>query len=147
MKLTVFLVVAILFLSGNPTGVNAFNKTYCQLDLPPPQNWIPGRNLFPGRVLEGFNKNFSEGSLEDIIQYAQWICDGNSGCTSLIVVSAIPSGSFYNPRSWFGYLFSGPPVSPSDFVRGPPAQNVQNSTVFNAYTNSTRPGVDACVAH
>ncbi|EEH34152.2 hypothetical protein PAAG_05201 [Paracoccidioides lutzii Pb01] len=136
MKLTVFLAVAILSLSGSPTGVNAINKTYCLLHLPPPADWIPGLDLFPVRVAEGFNRNYSELSLEGIIQYAQESCNNNGGCTSLIVVSgtfpvpkhgtkrhvrltatsAIPSGDNYNPRTWFGYLFTGPPVTITNFT-------------------------------
>ena len=123
-------------------------SSFYPVPLPPPENWIAGRQLFPGQVIAGYNAIYDDYNADTwaklILEkargfeaatscssfsgerffYRAWL--GSTCRTDLMVIQAINSGT-PKDRYWFGYIFRGGPITAHDFQR---KDGVEGSRVF-----------------
>ena len=107
--------------------------------LPPPEDWIPGPQLFPHQVISGYHADYNKYDADSWAKYILEKADGYKEATSCAsysgervfslvgltrtcrtdfdVIPAINSGSSPKDRFWFGYIFRGGRVSVEDFQR------------------------------
>ena len=106
--------------------------------LPPPENWVPGPQLFPYQVIAGYNADYKDYNADTWAKYILEKAEGFDQATScsscsggrffllglipfdvqnwLDVIPAINSGT-PKDRFWFGYVFRGGHVTVADFKR------------------------------
>ena len=117
----------------------AAGAVFYPVPLPPPEDWLPGPQLFPRQVIAGYSADYKDYNADTwatyILEQAQGFaaatsCASFSGERSFLlrltsrfevqdwldVIPAINSGT-PKDRYWFGYVFRGGHVTVADFQR------------------------------
>jgi len=92
-----------------------------------PTDAMPNRNISPGRVLAGYNLPVTSEIAFGAYMMSQ--AQANPLATGVYWCTALNSGST-GGRYWFGYLFSGGPISSDDFVKAPKKSEVTGAVAF-----------------
>ncbi|KAK6824124.1 hypothetical protein RU639_005269 [Aspergillus parasiticus] len=105
-------------------------KHLVRLPLPPPDNWVAGPHLFPGKVIAGYHANLDEHDAKGWHEYINQKCEKFHACTSTVSFSTNNFGST-GGRYCFGYVFRGGPTTPEDYVRDSDEKaEVEDSAVY-----------------
>ena len=109
--------------------------------------YIAGRSVFPGAVMEGLSESVNSISYQEFVQRTALACTKADRSLSYITYEANQSGSD-GGRFYFGYIFAKALEFPADFTLDlSPKNDVQHTTAANKSRQSTAAGSDPTSSH